>query len=189
MQSNPMLVSQLLTLRANSVGPRVEKLLEKGSISPRGVGYKHACFSLVFAEDNKASEITHCSGAKLFLHHMPHVVITRAFELHDNHLDITARVSLHPTVLHLWELFPVDATFVELVVKDRKSRVLADLAKGLQIREAERTQAVLDATVNPSMLDETVKERRQKSTEKARAAMEAKKAQRGAKRKISLVAM
>ena len=83
----------------------------------------------------------------------------------------------------------VEATFVELLVKDRKSRVLADLAKGLQIREAERTQAILDATVNPSMLDETVKEMRQKSTEKARAAMEAKKAQRGAKRKISLVAM
>jgi hypothetical protein len=183
--SEEHLAHQLLTKRADDVGPRVEGMLGHGAVTAKGVSWKYGCFQLKWQGD-RAEEIIHHSGLKVLMKDHLHVVITKAFVMTNNHLDGLATVALAPSNFLLHELFPVDAPFRLKIIKDKKAKLLVDLSKGLMTLENARSQAITDArNLDRNVLKESGVARRSATTAKARAAMEKKKIERGEKRKIS----
>lgn len=116
----------------------------------------------------------------------PHIVITRQFELFDNHLDGMARCVLGFTTHHLSNFFAEDG-FAQNIVRDRKGKKLIDMAKDLvhaeNAREAALTQA---STIDTTILAKPTAQRKKEVIAKARVAAERKKVERGQKRKIKL---
>ena len=131
--SDAALATKLFSLRADEVGNRLGKLWEAGGLVVQGkVDYsKGGSFELEWPEKgDHASELTHCSGAKVVL--PAHAQISKDFVLVDNHLDHYARVELRqtpPIVWYLHTFFASTAPFKNLMqTTGKKFKRLSELS-------------------------------------------------------------
>ena len=175
--------------RADSVGcpSRVEKLIRDGGVTPRGLVFKNACFTIKW-EGHQAKSITHtATGEKVEIPDA--AAIDSTFDLLDNHLDSSARVKMRsgPRDDHLHKFFDDDAAFKKLIVHDKRAKIFLDIIANMRkssndVKE-QQTKAIAS---EGALLEEARMAKRTARTEKARAAIEKKKTERGAKRRISL---
>lgn len=185
-QSAPLVAYELLEKRAKALGDRIAHLLVGGGLKPSGLNFgAGGCYSLTF-EGEQVKMVKHCSGAEVDLSATPHIVITRSFELFDNHMDGLARCVLGFTTHHLCNFFSKDTAFAQHIIRDRKAEQLVDMAKDLIQAEQAREVAVAEASaIDTSILAKPTAQRKKDIIARATSAAEQKKVERG-KRKIKM---
>lgn len=184
------LTSKCLALRGNAMGSRTAQLIQKGAIVRGHIDFMQGgCYELIFAEEgDDAVSIRHVSGLEVKV--PPHIRITRAFNLLDNHSDAEARVSFDSSLEHNLYKFFIGNAFADDIKNDKRgTKVLQKLAKDLSDAKADEEQRQVDLVRGePEILKSGQDERKKVASDRARQAMERKRQERVVKRKFSLAA-
>lgn len=185
------MTAKCLTQRSNALGGRVANLLQRGNIKNGHVDFmRGGCYELIFAEDSdEAVSIRHISGIAIPV--PPHIRITKAFNLYDNHSDADARVGYDAAWEHnLYKFFACNPVADCINNDQRGTKALQKLVKVQEESKADGEQRQVEVKRgNPELLKTGQDERKKVACQKARQAMEQKRTERVTKRKFGLAAL
>lgn len=185
---DPYTATLTFEARAEAVGNRLSKFVERGGISARGSldFSKGGPFSLHFCENGICNRIDHINGASVTP--PEHCQISRKFELSDNVLDGKATVMLHPRRDALYEFFPATTDFlIDMWIPGKKCAFLQVLAQKKREEVAAADKLRAEAKMSQAeVLQPAAKKRALEATQTARVNLLAAQSKRQKKRTIKL---